>query len=148
MIKFLSLLFACFIGSLPVSAQEKPIPQLYAGTVDGKLAITMFLLEQAHDCTGKPLFQGIYKYNKNPGTDDWLLLNIDSNENGQFVMVEVEFSGVMILRKTGDTFTGIWIHPDGKKQLKVELKKQPFPAKEVEKYLEYLESTNHRYFDC
>lgn len=148
MYRILFFVAACLLGSLRVAAQENGMPQLYTGMIDGKLSVTMFLYAKPHDCTGEMMYQGIYRYDKNPGTDDWLLLEINSNEEKQFSMVEVGFTGLMILQKKGDTFTGIWIHPDGKKQVKVELKKKPFPKEEVDKYLEFLEQTNHRYYDC
>ena len=148
MYRFLAFVLVGILGCMRVSAQENGTPQLYTGTVDGKLTVTMFLYAKPHDCTGEIMYDGIYRYDKNPGTDDWLLLEINANQQQQFVMVETGFSGVMILQKSGDTFTGTWIHPDGKKQLKVVFKKQPLPKAQVEKYLEYMENTNHRYRDC
>lgn len=148
MYRFWALVLTGFLGVMRVSAQDKGTPQLYTGMVDGKIAVTMFLYITTNECSGDPEYQGIYRYDKNPGTDDWLLLEINNNAQQQFVMVETDFTGVMVLQKSGDTYSGIWIHPDGKKQLKVVFKKQPLPKAQVEKYLEFLENTNHRYHDC
>ena len=53
-----------------------------------------------------------------------------------------------ILQKTKDGFNGIWISPDTKKQLKVELKKEILTEKEKQIYEEKFEKVNYENYDC
>ncbi|MNL70274.1 hypothetical protein D3C87_1952500 [compost metagenome] len=63
-------------------------------------------------------------------------------------MVEHNFSGVLILQKSGNTFTGLWISPDAKKQLKVEVKETPMTKKEIENYQQTMERVSFDNNDC
>ncbi|WP_123845288.1 hypothetical protein [Chitinophaga lutea] len=142
------IILTCLLASLQAHAQEGGTPYLYKGTVDGKLPVTMFLHAVPSECSGEMIYQGIYRYDKTAEPDNWLLLNIDHNGKNQFVMVETGFSGVLVLRKVGDTLTGIWLHPDGQKQMKVELKKKPVTEGQAEKYMNELDAANERDHDC
>jgi len=122
--------------------------QLFKGTIDGKIAITLFLHAEQHPCEAKMVYQGIYKYDKTQGGNKWLLLNIDYNEAKQYIMVEERFSGVMILRKDDKGFSGTWIHPNGVTQRKVVLTQQQLSQEANEQYQGQLDETNHLYHDC
>lgn len=136
-----------FFLSLQASAQ-KAQPRLFTGTIDGKTGITMYLLAEEHHCEPRLIYQAIYKYDKIQGNDNWLLLQVDYNESGQFVMVEERFTGVLVLRQENDGFSGIWIHPDGVTQRKIVLKKKQVSKEVLDKHMDYLEETNHRFRDC
>jgi len=143
------LLILCnlFLLILPAVAQ-KTDAQLFTGTIDGKIAITMFLYAEEHPCEQKMVYKGIYKYDKSKANDKWLWLNVDYNEAKQFVMVEERFSGVLILRKENNGFSGLWIHPNGVTQLKVVLTQQQLSPAALEIYREKFDETNHLYHDC
>ena len=92
--------------------------------------------------------EGIYKYkaNKNAG---WIQLDITfSEEKNQFTLVEHFNTGILILHRKNGTFNGIWISPDGKKQLKVILKKTVTPTKTIKKFDEILDKMNYENNDC
>ena len=147
--KYLLLIILTYLlATMQAHAQEDGTPYLYQGTVDGKLPVTMFLHAVPSECSGEMLYQGIYRYDKTSEPGNWLLLNIDHNGQDRFVMVETGFSGVLVLCKAGDTLIGIWLHPDGKKQVKVVLKKKAVTQGQVERYMNELDATNERYHDC
>ena len=106
---------------------------LYKGKIDGKMPIT------------KLNFQGMYKYNN---VSNWLQLEISQNDKNQFILIEYNFTGVLILQKTKDGFNGTWISPNSKKQLKVELKKAILNEKEKTNYEDKFEKVNYENYDC
>lgn len=146
-IRFLAIVALLFV-SLRASAQEKPVNSLYTGDIDGKIPVTLFLQATPHPCKPEDQYQGIYTYNKQLDRSKWLLLSIDYNDKGQFIMVESGVSGVLILQKTGEGFSGTWISPDGKTLRKVSLRKKEIPKDKEEFYLDALDHTNYRYNDC
>ena len=131
-----------FIGGA-VKAQETTF-HLYKGTVDG-LPVTLFLKAEYNGCTADAFYQGMYQYDKK---STWLQVYPTRNDKNQFVMVEYGFSGVMILQKTGKNFTGTWISPDTKRQLKVVLKEMPLNKADKEKHEKKLEEVNYENHDC
>jgi hypothetical protein len=142
------LIISCLLLSAIGAAAQQTDAQLFTGTIDGKISITMFLYAEQRPCEQKMVYKGIYKYNKTQGNNKWLWLNIDYNEAERFVMVEERFSGVMILRKENNGFSGIWIHPDGVTQRKVVLTQQQLSKEALEKYTGQFDETNHLYHDC
>ena len=118
---------------------------LYKGTVDGKLPITMYLKSEDNGCTPKLQYEGMYKYDK---VSNWLQLEVTTNDKGQFILTEYDFTGVLILQKTAEGFNGIWISPDTKRQLKVVLKKEKLSEKDKEQYEDKYEKLNHSNYDC
>ena len=109
------------------------------------MPITMYLKSEDNGCTTKLIYQGMYKYNN---VSNWLQLDITQNDKDQYIFVEYGFSGVLILQKTKDGFNGIWISPDAKKQLKVELRKEILNGKDKEVYEKKLEKVNYENNDC
>ena len=140
-------LFLCFLGISTTTAQGTGTPQLYEGSIDGKLLITMYLVAKDNACGGDVDYQGIYRYNKS-SIDNWLLLDIDHNAAGQFVMVEVGLSGILLLQKNAEGFSGVWLHPNGVTRKKVMLKKKKMTDAQIKQHDQFLDDTNYRYYDC
>lgn len=134
-----------FLNNL--NAQSKPISTLYKGTVDGKIPVTVYIKTEENPCTADLMFTSMYRYNK---SNNWIQLDITQNKKkeNEFVLVEHGFSGVLILKKTGNTFTGLWISSDTKKQLPVDLKEAAMTKKEVENYEKTMEKVNYENNDC
>jgi hypothetical protein len=63
-------------------------------------------------------------------------------------MVEYRFTGVLILNKEGKNFSGLWISPDGKRQLKTVFKEVPMTKIEKENYETKIEQVNYENYDC
>ncbi|RAI99847.1 hypothetical protein LX64_04400 [Chitinophaga skermanii] len=149
--KQLFILACSVLFSYNVMAQEQEQLKGYllTGSVDGKIEITMFLTTEPHPCEPKLVYQGIYKYNKMQAKgDNWLLLNIDYNDNEQFIMAEERFTGVLILKKENGGFSGIWMHPNGTTQKKVELKEKKLTENDKKKYIDVLDKVNYNFRDC
>lgn len=144
---FILTAFAILFCAWKATAQEGRTPQLYEGSIDGKLPITLYLVSVARDCGGDPYYQCIYRYNKNKD-NAWLSLNVEYNQKNQFILVEYRFSGVMILQKNAEGFSGIWIHPNGTTQKKVVLKKTHLPEADIKKYEDYMDKAFYNTDDC
>ena len=63
-------------------------------------------------------------------------------------MVEYRFTGVLILKKEGKNFSGLWVSPDGKRQLKTVFKEVPMTKIEKENYENKMEQLNYENYDC
>lgn len=120
---------------------------LYKGNIDGRIAVTFYIKEEENPCTADIMYTSMYRYDK---SGSWIQLDITQNKKNesQFALVEHGFSGVMILKKEGVNFNGIWISPDGKKQLKVTLKEVRMTKKETESYEDKMEKVNYENNDC
>ncbi|WP_276378504.1 hypothetical protein [Flavobacterium sp. H4147] len=141
------LLFAiCFSFLNHVNAQQAPVFNLYKGTLDGKTPVTIYIKTEENPCTADLMYTSMYRYKSNK----WIQLYITQNKKveNEFVMVEHGFSGVLILKITGNTFSGLWISPDAKKQLKIDLKETSMTKKEIESYENAMEKVNYENNDC
>ncbi|QSW90369.1 hypothetical protein J0383_06035 [Flavobacterium endoglycinae] len=141
------LFFAiCFSFLNHVNAQQAPVFNLYKGTLDGKTPVTIYIKTEENPCTADLMYTSMYRYKSNK----WIQLYITQNKKveNEFVMVEHGFSGVLILKKTGNTFSGLWISPDAKKQLKIDLKEASMTKKEIESYENAMEKVNYENNDC
>ncbi|WP_316765005.1 hypothetical protein [Pedobacter aquatilis] len=126
-----------------LSAQE--IKQyFYQGTIDNRL-IRLYLKQLPNNCGGSDIYEAIYQYGKGK---NWIELLNQNNDKGNFCFTEIRFTGVLLLKKTDHHLDGIWISPDGKRQLKVLLSQQNINAKEIEELEERLERTHYENFDC
>lgn len=127
--------------------QSSPATNLYKGTVDGKTPITVYIKTEENPCTADLMYTSMYRYNK---SNKWIQLDVTQNvkNENEFVLVEHGFSGVLILKKTGNAFTGLWISSDTKKQLKVDLKEAVMTKKELENHEKTLEKVNYENHDC
>lgn len=100
---------------------------LYKGTLNSNIKISLYLKEQEHDCGGSTFFYAMYKYENQ---DKWILLNVTTNQKqNNYCMIERNFSGVLFLKETSTTLNGKWISPDTSKQFKVELKSEELDIK-------------------
>ncbi|MCD0470684.1 hypothetical protein [Flavobacterium sp. JAS] len=144
-ILFFTICFS-FLNHLNAQSQT-PVSNLYKGTIDGKTPITVYIKTEESPCTAELMFTSMYRYNK---SNKWIQIYPTQNKKveNEFVMVEHGFSGVLILKKTGNTFTGLWISPDTQKQLKVDLKEVSMTKKEIESFEKTMEKVNYENNDC
>ena len=107
--KILSLLLCIFFFSLAGAQSAKT--SLYKGTVDGKTPVTFYIKTEENPCNAELQYTAMYRYDK---SGSWIQLNITQNTKSEnkFVLVEHGFTGVMILKKESNTFSGLWISPD------------------------------------
>ncbi|RYJ39568.1 hypothetical protein NU08_1237 [Flavobacterium anhuiense] len=142
---FIAICFS-FLNQLSAQSQTSA-SNLYKGTVDGKTPITVYIKTEENPCTADLMYTSMYRYNK---SNKWIQLNITQGKKkeNEFIMVEQGFSGVLILQKNGNSFTGLWISPDTKKQLKVELKEAAMTKKESENFEKTMEKVNYENNDC
>ena len=134
-----------FLFTITIALGQNTKSYLYKGTIDGKMPVTMYLESEDNGCTPQLVYKGMYKYDK---LSNWLQLEITSNDKGQFIFTEYQFSGVLILQKTKEGFNGIWISPDTKRQLKVVLKKAALSTKDIQLYEDRYEKLNYSNYDC
>jgi len=120
---------------------------LYKGTIDGKTPVTFYIKTEENPCTADLMYTAIYRYDK---SGSWIQLDITQNKKSEnkFVLVEHGFTGVMILKKESNTFSGLWISPDTKKQLKIDVKEVLMTKKEIENYEKKMEKINYENNDC
>lgn len=144
--KVIFFIAICFSFLNQLSAQTTA-SNLYKGTVDGKTPITLYIQTSENQCNVDLSYAAMYRYNK---SKNWIQIYPTQNKKkeNEFVMVEHNFSGVLILQKSGNTFTGLWISPDTKKQLKVEVKETPMTKKEIENYQQTMERVSFDNNDC
>lgn len=140
----LLILVTVLLPCLKLSAQEI-ISEIYEGHMNGKMPITLYLQAEEHPCVEATIYNGMYKHN---GVNSWLQLKITTNGDMQFILVEHDFTGVMILNKDNNKLEGVWISPDSKKQLKIVLEKVEISTTETEKYADEFETVNHQNNDC
>ncbi|MDP5200915.1 hypothetical protein [Flavobacterium sp. DG2-3] len=145
--KVILLIIICFSFLSQSKAQSQtPASNLYKGTFDGKTPITLYIQTSENQCNAELDYASMYRYKSNK----WIQVYITQNKKieNEFVMVEHGFSGVLILKKVGNTFSGLWISPDTKKQLKIELKEVSMTKKEIEKYTSEMERVSFDNNDC
>ncbi len=88
----------------------------------------------------------MYKYNKN---DSWILLNATfSEEKQQYTFVEIFNTGILLLKKEKNNFNGVWISPDGKKQLEVKLNKKQVNKKKIDALENKFTDIQYEATDC
>lgn len=141
----LSFLLCIFFFSLAGAQSAKT--SLYKGTVDGKTPVTFYIKTEENPCNAELQYTAMYRYDK---SGSWIQLNITQNTKSEnkFVLVEHGFTGVMILKKESNTFSGLWISPDTKKQLKIDVKEVLMTKKEIENYEKKMEKINYENNDC
>lgn len=137
-----AILLILVVLSFKANAQNEST--LYKGFINGKLAVTMFIQSEENGC-GDPYFSAMYKYDK---INEWIQLSINKNNKEQYALVESNFTGLMILKKDGNTLKGIWISADGKQQFTVSFKEIPTTSKERDNYIKKMEEVNYQNHDC
>lgn len=144
--KIITTLLLLF-SSLAINAQQILKQEKYTGTIDGKINISFYLKIEETGCPSI-IASGIYKYTDNK-TTNWILLDTTFSEKAQqYTFVEHYNTGIMLLKRNLETLQGLWISPDGKKQLKVNLKKIKQSKAEIEKMEDELEKANYSANDC
>ncbi|MCX8524993.1 hypothetical protein OF897_13825 [Chryseobacterium formosus] len=144
--KIITTLILVF-SSLIISAQKILAQEKYVGTINGKINISFYLKIEETGCPNV-IASGIYKYTDNK-SGNWILLDTTFSEKAQqYTFVEHYNTGLMLLKRNSDNFQGLWISPDGKKQLKVNLKKIKQTKFEIEKMEDELEKANYNANDC
>ncbi|KFF01047.1 hypothetical protein IX39_10630 [Chryseobacterium formosense] len=144
--KIITTLFMLFL-SLSINAQQIIAQEKYLGTIDGKINISFYLKIEETGCP-KVVASGIYKYTDNKA-GNWILLDTTFSEKAQqYTFVEHYNTGIMLLKRDNDGLQGLWISPDGKKQLKVSLKKLKPTKAEIDKMEDELEKANYNANDC
>ena len=142
LITLLTLVFFSFSFSQRIISQE-----FYEGKIDGKNEISLYFKVQENGCPTTEI-NAIYKYKSNK-TGEWILLDVFFNEGeNQYTLVEHFNTGILLLKKENGTLKGLWISPEGKKQLKVELKKVKVSKSEIENLENALEKENYEANDC
>lgn len=105
------LLISFFSNAQQIISQEK-----YVGTIDGKINISFYLKIEETGCPSI-IASGIYKYTDNKSAN-WILLDTTFSEKAQqYTFVEHYNTGIMLLKRNSENLQGLWISPDGKKQL-------------------------------
>lgn len=128
-----------------VSTAQIKSQNYYEGKIGKDLNIRLYLAMEEDDCYGNRA-KGYYKYQKSDGR---ILLNIFFSEKEQnLVMVEEGNTGILILNRKGKLMEGVWIAPNGKKQLKVELKEVAQSVKEFQQMEEHWEKLSNKAKDC
>lgn len=117
---------------------------LYQGTVDNR-AVRFYLKQLPNNCGGSDIYEAMYQYGKGK---NWIELMNQTDRKGNFCFTEIRFTGMLILKKTTKEMTGIWMSPDAKKQLKVNLTLQKLSPKEIDELEKRLEVTHYENFDC
>ncbi|MFD2941295.1 hypothetical protein [Flavobacterium notoginsengisoli] len=146
--KVILLFLICFSFLNHLNAQSQSrISNLYKGTIDGKTPITVYIQTEENQCNADLMYAAMYRYNK---SNNWIQIypTQGKKKENEFVMVEHNFTGVLIVQKNGNTFSGLWISPDAKKQLKVEFKEAAMTKKDAEKYEQTMERVSFENNDC
>ncbi|MFK8269725.1 hypothetical protein [Capnocytophaga stomatis] len=117
----------------------------YEGTIGGDLKVGFYLSIKETGCP-RTYAEAYYKYEK---SNERILLEsfMDFNEE-RFTFVEFGNTGVLLLHRKGDTLEGLWIAPDGKKQLPVKLKALPQSPKSYERMEDHYERLHYESHDC
>ena len=139
--------FVLFLLSTYAYSQKVISQELYEGKIDDKIEISLYLKLAENGCP-TIYSEGIYKYKFNKNKE-WILFNITFSESqNQFTMVEHFNTGILLLKRENNQLIGLWISPDGKKQLKVELKKVKINPKLIETLENALDNENYQANDC
>ncbi|RYZ46655.1 MAG: hypothetical protein EOP49_22980 [Sphingobacteriales bacterium] len=139
-----TITIAMLLITITTTFAQKVKSTLYKGSIDN-MPVTLYLKTIPNECGAPDNYMAMYRYDKK---SNWLQLEVATNEQHNWCMTEVGFTGVMILKTAAQTATGIWISPDGKRQLKVSLKQQPMADPEQKKMEDKLEQVNYENNDC
>ncbi|ATA72899.1 hypothetical protein CGC49_06180 [Capnocytophaga sp. H4358] len=134
-----------FLLSLQGFSQTIISQTYYEGTIGTDLKVGLYLAIKENECP-TTYAQAYYKYEK---SNERILLSayMDDKEE-RFTFVEFGNTGVLLLHRKGDTLEGLWIAPDGKKQLPVKLKALPQSPKSYERMEDHYERLHYESHDC
>jgi hypothetical protein len=121
--------------------------EYYEGTMNDNLKIS-FYLKMVEDGCPTVHAQAIYRY-QNSKSKSWILLNsVFSIEKQEYTFVEFGNTGILLLKKEGNTLNGLWISPDGKKQYPVRLEKKILTNTKRIELEEHLDLAHYEAYDC
>ncbi|RIY36874.1 hypothetical protein CKY20_04930 [Capnocytophaga canis] len=134
-----------FLLSLQGFSQTIISQTYYEGTIGTDLKVGLYLAIKENECP-TTYAQAYYKYEK---SNERILLSayMDDKEE-RFTFVEFGNTGILLLHRKGETLEGLWIAPDGKKQLKVTLKALPQSEKSYERMEDHYERLHYESHDC
>lgn len=144
--KKILLLFAFLVANLSFGQNIKA-QELYEGVISNDLKVSFYLKIEEDGCP-RTVVSAIYKYNSNKD-NNWILLDTTfSEEKQQYTFVEHYNTGLLLLKRSKGQLNGVWISPDGKKQLPVKLSKVKVSKEKVEKLENTLEEELMSAYDC
>jgi len=144
--KKILLIFAFLLANVSF-AQVLIAQELYEGTISKDIKVSFYLKIEEDGCP-RTVVSAIYKYQKNK-QDNWILLETTfSEQKQQYTFVEHFNTGLMLLNRNDNQLKGIWISPDGKKQLPVQLTKVKTNKEQIEKLEDTLEKEHYNAYDC
>ena len=144
--KKILLLFAILFANLSFG-QRLISQELYEGTLSKDIKVSFYLKVEEDGCP-RTVVSAIYKYHNNKA-NDWILLETTfSEEKQQYTFVEFHNTGLLLLQKEKNQLKGLWISPDGKKQLPVVLTKVKTTSDQIEKLEDSLEKSHYDAYDC
>ncbi|CEN47517.1 hypothetical protein [Capnocytophaga canis] len=134
-----------FLLSLQGFSQTIISQTYYEGTIGTDLKVGLYLAIKETGCPNT-YAEAYYKYEKS--NERILLEPFMDHKEERFTFVEFGNTGILLLHRKGETLEGLWIAPDGKKQLQVTLKALPQSQKSYERMEEHLEQLNYEAHDC
>lgn len=141
------LLLFTFLFVNTTFAQKILSQELYEGTISKDIKVSFYLKMEEDGCP-RTVASAIYKYNSNK-FDQWILLETTfSEQKQQYTFVEFHNTGLLLLQKEKNQLKGLWISPDGKKQLPVILTKVKATKDQIEKLEDSLEKSHYDAYDC
>lgn len=143
--KILPIFVLCMVNAS--FAQRTVSQELYEGSVSGNLNVSLYLKIEENGCP-RTVASAIYKYNAHK-ENNWILLETTfSEEKQQYTFVEHHNTGILLLSRTRERLTGLWISADGRKQLPVHLTKVKAGPDQMEKLEDALERAQYNAYDC
>lgn len=144
--KKILLIFTFLLANVSF-AQVLIAQELYEGTISKDIKVSFYLKIEEDGCP-RTVVSAIYKYQNNK-QDNWILLETTfSEQKQQYTFVEHFNTGLMLLNRNDNQLTGIWISPDGKKQLPVLLTKVKTSKEQIEKLEDTIEKEHYNAYDC
>lgn len=144
--KKILLLFVFLVANFSFGQSIKA-QELYEGVISNDLKVSFYLKIEQDGCP-RTVVSAIYKYDTNKD-NNWILLDTTfSEEKQQYTFVEHYNTGLLLLKRSKGQLNGVWISPDGKKQLPVKLSKVKVSKEKVEKLENTLEEELMSAYDC
>ncbi|WP_392447079.1 hypothetical protein ACF3OB_06120 [Capnocytophaga canis] len=134
-----------FLLSLQGFSQTIISQTYYEGTIGTDLKVGLYLAIKETGCPNT-YAEAYYKYEKS--NERILLESFMDHKEERFTFVEFGNTGILILHRRSETLEGLWIAPDGKKQLQVKLKALPQSQKSYERMEDHYERLHYESHDC
>ncbi|CEN47362.1 conserved exported hypothetical protein [Capnocytophaga canis] len=134
-----------FLLSLQGFSQTIISQTYYEGIIGTDLKVGLYLAIKETGCPNT-YAEAYYKYEKS--NERILLESFMDHKEERFTFVEFGNTGILILHRRSETLEGLWIAPDGKKQLQVKLKALPQSQKSYERMEDHYERLHYESHDC